>query len=156
MVEYVISVVVLTSIVGLLGYLSYPSVSERTMRFASSVLIIYAVIVPALGLASHAGDSLTDIIEEIRNESDVGGEGDYIGVAQEAMAEGIRQAIAVKFNMKVENLYVSVEGLDFESMKAERIRVILSGENALGDFRRIEEYTRSLGLGECEVELDFG
>ena len=156
MAEYVISIVVLTAIVGLIGYLSYPSGTERTVRFATSVLIIYSVIVPMLSLASHAGDSLSEIIDEIRDGSTVGSEGDYIDVAEDAMAEGIREAIASKFNMNPENIRVSVEGLDFESMRAARIRVILSGESALGDFRRVEEYTGSLGLGECEVELDFG
>ncbi|MBO7304489.1 MAG: hypothetical protein J6V09_04645 [Clostridia bacterium] len=156
MVEYVISVVVLTSVVGLLGYLSYPSFSERTLRFAASVLIIYAVVVPVLGLAAHAGESLSDIIDKIRDEGQGGLETDYIDVAEDAMADGIREAIAAKFNMDAENIRVSVEGLDFESMRAARIRVVLAGKDALGDFRRVEEYTKSLGLGECEVELDFG
>lgn len=156
MVEYIISVVVLVSIVGLLGYLSYPSFSERTVKFAASVLIIYAVMVPVLGLVAHADEGLADIIEQIRDGSQAEGANDYINVAEDAMAEGIREAIATKFNMDPQNLRVSVEGLDFKSMRAERIRVILSGKSALGDFRRVEEYTTGLGLGECEVELDFG
>ena len=155
MADYIISVVVLCGVVGLIGYLAYPSVSERTLRFACSVLIIYAVILPALSLVSSLGTDISDIIEDIRSEgSDL--DGDYLLVAEEAICQGIREAIASKFNMSAENIEVKISGFDFESMRAEHIRVLLKGSSVIGDYRKIEEYTESLGLGECEVKIDFG
>ena len=156
MADYIISVVVLCGVVGLVGYFAYPSVSERTLRFAASVLIIYTVIVPALSFVSDLGTDISDIVENIRQESSLRGDGDYLSVAEEAICQGIREAISSKFNMAPENIEVSISGLDFESMRAERIRVLLRGSSALGDYRKIEEYTESLGLGECEVKIDFG
>ena len=156
MADYIISVVVLCGVLGLVGYLAYPSVSERTLRFASSVLIIYTVILPALSFVSGLGTEISDIIENIREESSLRGDEDYVTVAEEAICQGIREAIASKFNMSAENIEVKISGFDFESMRAEHIRVLLKGSSVIGDYRKIEEYTESLGLGECEVKIDFG
>ena len=46
-----------------------------------------------------------------------------------------------------------VFGFDFKNMKAERVKIILSGRAALADSRAIAEEIRKLGEWECEVEL---
>ena len=96
MAEYLVSVVVMSSLLGLLSYASYPSGSERTAKFAVSVLLLYTALMPAFSLLSRL--SSMDI-ENIIDSEDIGDfqeGGEYLEVAEEAFKAGISKLIFTK------------------------------------------------------------
>ena len=82
--------------------------------------------------------------------------GEVDAVAEEAFAEGIARAVASKFSLPEEDIRVTVQGFDFSSMSAERIRIFLSGRAALADYKQIEKYINEQQMGECECEIEIG
>lgn len=154
--EYLISVMITSMLLGLFSYLSYPGASERAAKFAASVLFLYVVLMPTLSLVKKISDGkidVGDITDGIHIENGEYGK-EYEEVAKEAFTDGIRQLIFTKYGIKEENAEVFVFGFDFERMKAEKIKILLSGKGALADWRGIEDYITELGLGVCEVEIE--
>ena len=93
MYEYLISVTVISAMLGLISYLSYPGSSEKNTRFAVSVLLIYTSMLPILTFVSRLayGGELS-FIDEIRQEAENNlpdTEQEYIAVSEEAIKKGI-------------------------------------------------------------------
>ena len=96
-----------------------------------------------------------DSVFDVEYDSSIIGEG-YEAVAEEAFSRGVASAVADEFSLDEKNLRVELYGFDFENMKAERIRVILSGRAALADYKGIEKYVNGLDIGVCECEIEIG
>ena len=144
--EYAASVFVISSIVGLLSHLSYNGKSDPS-RIAMAVILLYVVVAPIADLVSQSDGSIFDVNydESIVDE-------DYEIVAEEAFDKGILSAVADKFSLNKENLRVEIYGFDFENMRAERIRVILSGKAVLADNNITVDENRI--LTECAIYAD--
>ena len=156
MYDYLVSVLVISSLLGLITYLSYPGASERTTKFAVSVLLIYTVMTPILTFISEfSGADAQDILENIKGEIP-DGDKEYISVSEEAIKSAIKKLIFSEYGIPEENIQVNVFGFDFERMRAEKINVILSGKGALSDYRSIERFVSELNIGVCEVMIEFG
>ena len=156
MAEYLAGVVIMSAILGLISYASYPSGSERATKFAVSVLLLYTALMPAFSLISKLSSVDIDSIIENGYAPDFDQGGEYIEVAEESFKSGISKLIFTKYGVPEENIEVFVFGFNFESMRADSIKVILSGSGAFADFRGIEEYITEQGLGKCEVVISFG
>ena len=147
--EYMTQVFAVTGLVGVLSLLAYRGKSDPS-RLALGVILIYTVISP---LASMSADfNINDII----SNAPAAPEGEYGVVLEEAFAEGIRLAVAEKFSLVREDIRVSLNGFDESKMRAERIRIMLSGRATLADYKRIEKYINELGVGECDCEIEIG
>lgn len=150
----------MSSLLGLISYLSYPGASEKAVKFAVSLLLIYTSITPVLAFVRNfSDDALTDFVEEIKdnaNEKLDSGNEEYLLVSEEALKEGICKLIFTEYGIPAENIEVYIHGFDFEKMRAERISILLSGKGALSDSRSIENLVNELGIGECEVNIEFG
>ena len=146
----------MTAFVGLISYVSYPGASEKAIRVVSAVLLIYTVAFPVVSFAARLseGDFFGDISDITFEDTDLGDE-TYIEVAEGAFADGIREMIFSKYGIEKENIGVYVFDLDFENMRAGKIKVILKGKSALSDWREIEQYINGSGLGKCEVTAEF-
>ena len=154
--EYLGSVVVMSAILGLISYISYPTGSEKTVKFAASVLLLYTALTPILGFAAKITSSDTSgILDGIHNEN-IEIDEEYIKVAAAAFKDGIYELLDSEFYVEKESAEVFVFGFDFRSMRAERIKILLFGNGAVADFRRIEKYITESGLGECEVNVRIG
>ena len=154
--EYLGSVVVMSAILGIISYVSYPSGSEKTVRFAASVLLLYTALTPLLGFVSKiTSDDISSLIGDFDYKDEVG-DGEYIIVAENAFKEGISKLLFAKYGINEEDSEVFVFGFDFENMRAEKIKIQLSGGGSTADFRGIENYITESGLGECEVNLKIG
>ncbi len=151
MSEYAIGVFVISALVGLLSHIAYKGKSDPS-GFALAIVLLYVVISP---LADMVGEMDTDSFFGTDYDSSLVGDG-YSGVAEQAFAEGIRSAVADEFSLDGENIRVELYGFDFERMRAERIRVILSGKAALADYKGIEKYINGLERGVCECEIEIG
>ncbi len=158
--EYLISVTVISALLGLVSYLSYPGVSEKAVRFAVSVLLVYTSMTPVLSFVSRLSDGgELDFIEEIREQAEDGfsnEQGEYLSVAEDAIKKGISKLIFTEYGVAEENIKIYLRGFNFEEMRADNIKIVLQAGGALADYRGIEELVNSLGIGECEVNIEFG
>jgi hypothetical protein len=140
-----------------LSYLSYPSASERAIKLALGIILVYSVFMPVFGFVANFDKSnVSDYFEGIYSDGDVDGEHIYAETAEEAFKQGIAKLVCNKYYIEEENIKVVLVSFDFESMHAEKIKIILSGKDSFADWRRIEEYVTGCGLGDCEVNLNFG
>ena len=159
--EYLVSVTVVSALLGLINYLSYPGASEKATRFAVSVLLIYTTVLPILTFVSSmsATDAMPDLIDRIKEEAEKKPSGEreeYLEVSEEAIKKGISKVLFTEYGIAEENVQIYLEEFDFESMRSKKIKLTLSGGGALSDYRRIEEYINSFGIGKCEVNIEFG
>ena len=154
--EYLVPVVVMSAVLGIISFVSYPTASEKTVKFAASVLLLYTALTPLLTFVSGLADGdINDLIggfEQKLPENDA----EYEKVAEEAFKEGISKLLFTKYGIKEENFEVYVFGFNFSEMRAEKIKILLLNQGVLSDFRGIEEYITESGLGECEVSIRFG
>ena len=149
--EYLVGVFGVVALLGTASLLSYKSSGDFATKIAFSVLLLYTVTVPVIELVSNAEFSFD--IEDYNPDNQ---SGDYEAVAKEAFELGIKRAVAERFSLDEEKIRVLSEGFNFKKMKAEKIRIILSGHSSLANYKAIEKYIREAGLGECEVELEIG
>lgn len=154
--DYVISVVVMSAILGFTSYAAYPGSASKATKFAASVLLLYVAVIPIGTLISGIREENFDISELIGEVPQAEADGEYIKVAEEAFKEGICNLLFTKYNIKPENVYIKTEGFDFEKMRCERIKITLLESGVLADFRGIEEYITESGLGDCEVGINIG
>ena len=154
--EYLGAVVVMSAILGLLSYISYPGSSEKTVKFAASVLLLYTALTPLLSFADQiTSGGFENLIGSFDTENvEIGDE--YIKVAETAFREGIFELLNSKFSVDRGCAEVLLFGFDFRNMRAEKIKIILFGDGAVADFRGIENYITESGLGECEVNVRIG
>ena len=151
MTEYTLGVFGILAICGLLSLVCYGSgVAEKT---AVGIISAYIIISPLLTMVwsidpSVVIDSLTD-----------GGYRTDAGpsfVAEEAFSEGIRLAVSEKFSIDKENIRVKILDFDMEKMSCRQIKIYLEGMGIIADYRGVESYVNSLGMGECKVEINLG
>ena len=152
--EYLFSVVLTSALLGVLSYASYPSVhSERSMKVASSVLLLYVVINPVFSLVENLSyDGIEDFFGSVTGDFNMD-ESQMAEASEQAFANGIATLLQQEFGADKDFVKVSVFGFDFKNMKAEKIKITLSGKSAFLDWRRIEDYITRMGLGDCEVNV---
>ena len=154
--EYLGAVVVMSALLGMISYVSYPSGSERAVKFASSVLLLFTALTPILGFAADIQDLADkDITIDLGDVSN-GADKEYAKVAEEAFKDGISKLLFTKYGIEEGEADVYIYGFDFEKMKAERIKILLTEKSVFSDYRGIEEYLTESGLGECEVNVRIG
>ena len=151
--EYILSAIVISAVFAILGSLSYSQSTEGRERIALSVLLLYFLVFPLPGIAHGIADFDVSIFD---GQVVLPEDGEYELVAREAFCEGVREAVSDKYGIKKDGIEVGVVGFDFGKMRAEKIKILLSGVGALADWRSIEKYVTELGLGECEVEILIG
>lgn len=75
-------------------------------------------------------------------------------VFEEAFCLGVRRAVAREFALSEEQIDVFAEGFSYPAMKAENIRLALSGAARAADLRGIRQYVGE-HFGPCEVVIGF-
>ncbi len=149
--EYALSLFATCALLGALSLIVYKKDGDATERFGMGVLLAAALILPLPGIIGAVGDSLSGGLPSVEI-----GEGEYLAVAEEAFSEGIRRAVCQKFSLAEDSVEVKVTGFILSEMRAEKIKITLSGVAALADYKAIESYLEGQSLGECEVRLDVG
>lgn len=148
MTEYFLSLFGLCALLGALSLIHYnKSGAEKS---AQRVLFAAAVILPLLNLVQSFGKALPAL--PLYTET----EGEYTEVLTEAFSEGIGQAVRERYSLPDGTVEVEVIGLDITEMRAEKIKITLSGIAITRDRRAIEEFIEGENLGECEVRLSVG
>ena len=151
MSEYFIDVFCILFVAGALSLLCFDSgKAEKTAIGIITAFVILSPIITAL--------KEVDIDRALDSFVDQGYETDVSPsfVAEEAFAEGIKEAVAEKFSVNKENISVKVVDFDMKNMNAKEIVIFLSGTAVSSDYRGIKSYVNQLGLGECRVEIQLG
>ena len=156
MVEYLISVVVMSAAVGFLGYAKYPSSSEKATGFAASVLLLYTILNPVASFIIDVGENGFDYVLSDTGAYYPDDELAYSEVAEDAFKEGICKLLFTKFGIEENGVRIETKGFDFETMKCEKIKIVLVGTEMFSNWRAVRDYVTESGLGECEVSMDFG
>ena len=145
-----LSVFAISAVVGILGMFSYKG-GAQLGRSAFLVLVLYTTVTPVAALVS-SGDLSSLLISREYEKI----EGEYSLVAEEAFADGVRRAVCDKFSVDEECVRIMIYGFDFANMRADRIKVILSGRAVILDCKKIEKYLDGLDIGDCEVDIEIG
>ncbi len=152
MKEYLIAVVLISAMVSLASHFLAGTDAARYGRLALSVVLLFAVLSPLTSLV-HTLPELPSLSVPPAEEGDTPL---YEARAEAAFCEGIRAAVCEKFLLDASALSVRAEGFDITAMRAERIRILLSGNAILADSFAIAAFVQEQGLGECEVEIEIG
>ena len=148
--EYVVSVVAVSTLAALAVFISYGGASERAVKGAVSVILIYTLCMPIVDMV---GDfSVENLNFELQLE-DVESSSEYFETVEEAFTRGVKSYVCEEFGLDGGEVFVKIQGFAIESMRAERISIVLSGRAALSDVTRIAEAVKNAGLGECEVNI---
>lgn len=151
MTEYALSVFSILVVVGIGSLVCYGSAgAEKQALWIIAAFVILSPIISALG-----NIEISDIIYDLPSDDPQLGDG-YSAVVEEAFSDGVARAVADKFLLKEENIRVKLSGFDAKEMRAEKIKITLTGTAVMADRRGIENYVNSLNLGECKVEIEIG
>lgn len=147
----------------LLGFLVVSSVfslltlsekGRRSVALASSVLLFYLTV-------SFAGSLIGEIREFDLNAYldgltlEAGDDKIYVEISENGYCEGIKKMVASEFSLSDFDLEVTVDGFDFESLSASRVKILLKNRAIYADNRAIAEYVfRTMGV-YCYVEVLF-
>ncbi len=149
MAEYLLMIFGASGVCAVCGFAVYRRGGAE--KLALTVLLLYAVTMPLLSLIESWDGAL--------RLPDLGGadtsDPEYMQVAETAFEEGVAEHISEKYSLPRRSVTVRCYGFDFSAMRADSINVLLSGKAALSDYKAIEKYIESLGLGECDVEIEI-
>ena len=140
------------AVTALVGSLSHPALSS-SVRTALATAALAIVVVPLFS-------SLTDFSEvKIPDSSpEVGDIDGYIEVSEGAFCEGIAMAVAEEFSLSFDEVRVECVDFDFTKMRADKIKISLSGEGVFADFRSIGIYVEDnfTDGGRCYIDEFLG
>lgn len=153
---YIISVMAATLVVALGGLISYGGSMARISRAAMAMILLYTVTLPIISLTGSFSELVSeDFFDGIRVEYDPDGTVFYDRTAS-AFSDGVKKFLCDKYRFNEGDVSISVRGLDIETMRAEKVIVILSGRAVTADARLVVEAVEDAQLGECEVKIDVG
>ena len=150
MKEYMIAVFVACAVLGSLALLLYREGADATSNFAFGVLLLFTVTAP---LASLSWDFLSsfDGVGEYPSFPENG----TTEAAKSAFEDGVRRLIEGEMSLPDGAVTVVAENFSVSEMRAEIIRVYLSGAGAFADAKRVEALVEKYGLGECYADYEI-
>ena len=149
MTGYAAAVFAACCIGGLLGLCFYKD--GRAESLSLGIITLFIIVSPLAELRGMGGD-LSDILDT----PEIGIGSDYADAVERAEADGIRRAISEKFRINKDEIDVSLNDFDTESLSACRVTVYLRGSAMLSDYRGVKKYVEEISSGECVVEIEVG
>ena len=119
------------------------------MKLALGIIAIYLILSPLAKIDFDFDNSFEITLPE-------SAEGGYSEVAKDAFERGISSSVADKFSLEAELVSAEAVGFDFDFMRAEKIKITLTGRAVFADRRAIEEYINKMEIGACTVEIHIG
>ena len=145
--EYALSLFGMCALLGALSLIHYNKGTAE--RMAERVLFAAAVVLPLV-------NSLTSLSFSLPSIPSFSDDGEYREVIEEAFSEGVSLAVCERFSLPEGTVKVELHGFDAQKMRAEKIKITLSGVAIISDRRAIQEYIEGENLGECEVRISVG
>lgn len=128
--------------------------SLGAVRLALGVMLLSVSVIPIVS-------AVTGIVNEGMEIFSGGGMTDdpsgslYEKTAEEAFCDGVKKLVVSEFSLSADSVDVRALGFDAGTVRAEKIKIILSGSAVYADHKSIRFRIEELGLGKCEVELEF-
>ena len=123
------------------------------MKSAMALIMLCVTISPATALIGELLNS--DLYEQIcSSEAITVDQTEFSENAERAYCRGIERFVSSEFSLSEDNVSVVVFGFDSINMKAQKIKVILSGSAAFTDYREVADRLYKNGFNNCEVEID--
>lgn len=151
--QYIIMALALSGTLGIIGAASHP-VLAREGQMAIGALCLLSLAVPIVGALS----ALFELPQFDFGEAEVAGDSVYAKTVEAAFVEGARAYVAAEYGLDASEVAVDIDGFDELSMRAEFIKITLSGGAAFANVTAIREAVRSELVaegGECKVVIDF-
>ncbi len=145
--EYAAVVFAACCIAGVLSLFTYKE--GRAESLALGVITLFLIASP-IADAVGVGE-----LPSLAPTPELDTDGGYTARLEEAYAEGLRLAISDRFNIRKEDVSVTLYRFDANSISAEEVRVYLSGAGVLADYRAIEAYIGEITDGKCRVEIEI-
>ena len=123
----------------------------KTVSAALGVILLIFSVRPLAELPEKMRAFSAQIPETSLQQQDAEG---LSGVMEAAFCEGILRAVSERFSISAEEISVSTEGFSYSEMKAEKIRILLTGKARRADLRGIRQYVEE-NYGKCEVEIGY-
>ena len=149
--EYFISVFVICTVTGILGLLSYNN-KNGAERAALGIILLFVVLSPISEIITSFNSEDFDpenILADMQPETGLS------EALAAALCDGICRAVGEEFSLDDGELTATVYGFDVKNMKAEKIRILLTGRAALSDSKAIKEFVEKMEVGECEVRIEL-
>lgn len=150
--EYFITVFVICAVTGILGLLSYNE-KNGAEHAALGVILLFVVLSPVANVIASFDAEKFDPEKLV---SDIQPETGLSDVGAAALCDGICRAVSQEFSLDDGDITATAYGFDFKMMKAEKIRILLTGRAAFADSKAIKEFVEKLEVGECEVGIEIG
>lgn len=142
--------VVASAVFGMLSLISFRN--ETVERIAVAMISMFVIFSPIAKVAFNFDLDAFKYENSFENPDNL----PYEELAEEAFAKGICLAICDKFSLKSDNVYVKTKGFSFEEMRAEEIKITLSGSAVIASPREIRSYINEMNIGDCKVEIRIG
>ena len=152
--EYLGFLVTASAVVALGGLMSHGGRSQGMVKLALGVMLLSVSIVPLISAVTDAVDDARLIFSESAPPDDASGSL-YEKTAEDAFCEGIKKLAVSEFSVHASDVDVRVFGFKVSEMRADKVKIMLSGSAVHADYRSLSSRIEALGLGECEVELEI-
>ena len=152
--EYLGFLVAASAVVALGGLMAHGGRSLGAVKLALGVMLLSASVVPIVSAVAGVVEDGKEIFSEGVVPDGFSGTL-YEKTAEEAFSDGVKKLVVSEFSLSVDDVDVRVHGFDVQNVRAEVIKVILSGKAAYADHKSIKLRIEELLLGKCEVELEF-
>ncbi len=150
MKDYLTSLLLVSAITAVLGILPTEERLRKTVSFALSLSVLGAILFPLPALLGEM-DGFRDILEELESEGEAAT--DWLeSETLAATAEGIRRYLIDEYDLREEEITVTVEGNCVDStVILRRITLGVTGRAATADLPRIVRALEADTGAECEV-----
>ena len=152
--EYLGFLISASFVVALGGLTSYGGRAQNAVKLALGVMLLSVSIVPIVSAVSDAVNEANIIFTEGPPSDGTSGTL-YEKTAEEAFCEGIKKLLKSEFSLSPSDVEVRVFGFKTDEVRADKIKIILSGSAVHADHRSLRLRIEELGLGECEVVLEI-
>ena len=152
--EYLGFLIVASAVVALGSLMSCGGRTQGVVKLALGVMLLSVSVIPLISAVTDAVDDASLIFSEGLT-SDGNTDSLYEKTAENAFCEGIKKLVVSEFSVAVSDVEVRVFGFKVDKMRADSVKIILSGSAVHADYRSLSLRISELGLGECEVMLEI-
>lgn len=155
MTEYLGFLISASAVVALGTLTAHTGRSHGAVKLALGVMLLSASVVPLISIVTDAVDDASIIFDE-QITGDGFSDTIYEKTAEDAFSDGIKKLVVSEFSVNSSEVEVCVFDFKVDEMRAEMVKIILSGSAIYVDQRSLRLRVENLGLGKCEVELEIG
>lgn len=153
--EYLISLICVCAVVAVATFIAY-NPTDRTLGVALAVILSCTSVGPIIRVVLELGEEDIPLLLDGIQDTDIPlCDTEYAECAEDAFCLGIRRAVCEGHSLASSDVSVSAVDFDVGTMRAKKIKIVLSGDAVTADSRAIEEELEEGGLGECEVILEL-